>query len=338
MTYSVQVDSELQAIATMLNECHRIAICGHVSPDGDCIGSQLALQLALESQGKEAVCLLVKDEPIDKALAFMPGSDRLVPASDATGSFDAFVAVDVPTRERLGEAACAIMDAAPCVAVIDHHDAGDPLCDLHCIRPNSPSTTMLIWDLAGIMGAQMVPGVAQCCFTGLVTDTGRFQFQNSTKDAFAAAAQMVQAGADPAFVSREVFQNRSLASLELEKLVIERMTFDAWGTCAVSWLTQEDFDACGAVKADAEPLVNVIRSIRGVRAVCLLREQDGAIRGGLRAKDDTDVSQIARSFGGGGHKAAAGFTLHCEIQEARDCVLSALSKAVFSNCETMGDC
>ena len=199
------------------------------------------------------------------------------------------------------------------------------MTDLVYVDPDAASTTMLVWELAGLLGAERAGDVAQCCYTGLVTDTGRFQYQNTDAAAMRAASEMVEAGADPASVSRAIFQNRTLPSVRLEGIAVERMTFGAGGAYALSWLSCDDFEATGAVKADAEPIIDALRSVAGVRVACMLREQGDVVRGSLRATDDTDVAAVARSFGGGGHVAAAGFTLSCTLDEARRLVDEALA-------------
>lgn len=324
MALTPQTNTDLAAIAEALVKRDDIVICGHVSPDGDCLGSQLALAAALRSLGKRATCLLANDEPIDERLAFLPGVEQLVPA----GSFDStacvFVGVDVPTRERIGEAASALRDGCELAITIDHHAVDTTMSDLVYVDPSAASTTMLVWKLVDLLGADRAGDVALCCYTGLVTDTGRFQYQNTDANAMRAAAEMVEAGVDPANVSRNLFQNRSLSSTRLEGVAIDRMRLGAQGAYALSWVALKDFEAVGAVKADAEPLVDALRSIKGVRVACMLREQDDVVRASLRAKDETDVAAIARRFGGGGHVAAAGFTLCCGIDEACEVVARAL--------------
>lgn len=320
MAVTPQTNTDLASIAEALAGRDDIVICGHVSPDGDCLGSQLGLAAALRALGKRVTCLLAKDEPIDERLAFLPGAADLVPAASFDGVARTFVAVDVPTRERIGEAAAALRDGCDLAVTVDHHAVDTAMTDLVYVDPDAASTTMLVWELAGLLGVDRTGDVATCCYTGLVTDTGRFQYQNTDALSMRAAAEMVEAGADPASVSRAIFQNRSLPSVRLEGIAVERMTFGAGGAYALSWLTREDFEATGAVKADAEPLIDALRSVSGVRAACMLREQGDVVRGSLRAKDDTDVAAIARGFGGGGHVAAAGFTLACSIEEARELV------------------
>lgn len=325
MAVTPQTNTDLATIAEVLKAHDDFVIGGHVSPDGDCIGSQLALAAALKSLGKRVTCLLAKDEPADVRLSFLPGFDDLVPAAAFDGVARVFVAVDVPTRERIGEAAAALLDRCETSVVVDHHAVDSTMAAYTYVEPASASTTLLVWELAGLLGADRVGDVAQCCYTGLVTDTGRFQYQNTDAAALHAAAEMVEAGADPAGVSRAIFQNRSLPSVRLEGVTVDRMRFGANGAYALSWLSEADFAAAGAVKADAEPLIDTLRSVAGVRVACMLREQGDVVRGSLRAKDETDVAVIARSFGGGGHVAAAGFTLEMTLAEAValvDCTLA----------------
>lgn len=329
MAVSPQTNCTLAEIANRLCELDDFVVCGHVSPDGDCLGSQLALAAALRRLGKRVTCVLVKDEPVEaNLLRVLDGAQDLVFAGAYKGAPGAFVGVDVPTRERIGEAACALLDRALFSFTIDHHAVDTTMCDMVYVDPDAASTTMLIWELAGYLGVERTGAVANCCYTGLVTDTGRFQYQNTDERCMSLAAEMVAAGADPASVSREVFQNRTYASMRLEATAIMRAEFSEDGATALGYLTREDFARFGAYKSDAEPVIDALRRIEGVRVACMLREQEDCIRGSLRAKDDTDVSAIARTFGGGGHVAAAGFTLHCTLDEAVAQVRAALAEAV----------
>lgn len=332
MAVTPQTNTDLPSAARFLASHDDFVVCGHVSPDGDCLGSQLGLAAALRSMGKRVTCLLAKDEPVDERLGFLPGAADLVPASSFAGEAAAFVAVDVPTRERMGEAAAALLDRCAASLTLDHHAADEAMTELAYVDPDAASVTMLVWEVARLLGADLEGAVATCCYTGLVTDTGRFQYQNTDRAALAAAADMVGAGADPSAVSREVFQNRSLPSIRLESMAVDRMELGAGGTFALSWLSLADFAAVGAVKADAEPVIDALRSVAGVRVACILREQDGAVRGSIRAKDGTDVAAVARRFGGGGHRAAAGFTLELPLGEACDVVRAALAEAVDGGC------
>ena len=333
MTVTPQTNATLAEIASELKARDNFVICGHVSPDGDCIGSQLALAYALRAIGKNVACVLVKDEPIDFNLRFLPGAEDLVFAGAYVGVCDTFVAVDVPNRERIGVDAAALLDAAGFSITIDHHAVPERMTDLDYTDPDAASTTMLIWEVAQLLCDEPPYACAQCAYTGLVTDTGCFQYQNTDVAALESAASMIAAGVVPSEITREVMQNASIPSLKLQARVIDRMAFSENKAAVVSYVTVSDFEELGAAKSDAEPLVNVLRSVRGVRVAAMLREQDEEIRCSLRAKDDTDVAQVARMFGGGGHKAAAGCTLEMPLDDAIRAVGEAIDSLVEEGAE-----
>ena len=316
MSVTPQTNTTLEAMADELLRHESFALCGHVNPDGDCLGSQLALGAALRSLGKHVVQLLASHDPIDAGLRFLPGADAFIPAADFDGAVDAFVACDVPTLERLGDAA-RVHAAASAHFTIDHHAVPTAMAECNYVDPDAPACGMLVWQLAKALGAEPSPAVATCCYTALMTDTGRFQYQNTSAQAFSAAAEMVAAGADPAVCSREAYQSRTLASLRLECVALENMRIGAQGAWVLSHATLDDFTRLGAVKSDAEQLIDVLRSLHGAHVACMLREQADGVRGSLRAKgDDIDVSALAREIGGGGHKAAAGFTYDGTLSQA----------------------
>lgn len=327
MTVTPQTNTTLEAIAEALLAHDDFCICGHVSPDGDCLGSQLALAAALRKAGKHVTCLLARQEPIDVAFSFLPGASELVYAADYVGSCKSFIAVDVPTPVRLGDAAH-LQERAAFTVTIDHHAVDSVMSQLSYTDPDAASTTMLVWRTVEAMGVGIDAAIATCTYTGLMTDTGSFQHQNTNAEAFELGAQMVAAGADPAFIAQQVCQNRSVASLELQRLAIAHMRLLEEGAIALSWISRADMEEFGAVKSDAEPLIDILRSLRGVRVACILREQESEVRGSFRSKDGTDVAAIAREFDGGGHKAAAGFTLHCPLDEAIELVSARLIQAL----------
>ncbi len=318
MGTSPQTNTTLEEIARAFVELDDFVICGHVSPDGDCIGSQLGLAWALKALGKRVTCVLAEDAAVDPSLAYLPGAHDLIKAADYHGHVGAFVATDVPIVSRLGTAA-SLHERASVRFTIDHHEVPTTMAEYTYVYTDAPATGMLVWNLIKLMGLEPTPPMATCLYAALMTDTGRFQYHNTTADALFAAAEMVRAGADPALASREAYQRRTRASLELERRIIENMQGGADGAWVPSRLSRADFDACNAVKADADPLVDVLRSLEGVRVSCILREQDSSVRGSLRAKDPTlDVSTLARTIGGGGHKAAAGFTFEGSLAQARE--------------------
>ncbi len=317
MAVTPQTNTTLEAMAERMKGCDDFVLCGHVNPDGDCLGSQLALMHALHAIGKRATCLLVERDSVDLGLRFLPGVDDMVAACDFDGQAGTFVACDVPTVARLG-AAGDIRSRARMRFTVDHHAADVSMSECNYVDPDAPACGMIAWELVKLLTGGDIPAAsAMCCYTALMTDTGCFQYQNTTPAALRAACEMVEAGADPALVSSEVYQSRSFASLMLEKAMLENVTVAEDGLWAFSYLRKSDFDRLGAVKADAEPLVDIVRSLAGVRVACMLREQSDGVRGSLRAKgEEIDVSELACAIGGGGHRAAAGFTFEGSLDEA----------------------
>ncbi len=328
MAVTPQTNTTLEEIAEALLKRDHVCICGHVSPDGDCIGSQLALRAALVQLGKDVRVLLAADAPLERSFACLPGADELVPAEAFDGRCEVFVQVDAPDAKRIGEAAAALRAQALFTITVDHHAVDRRETDLSYTDPDAASTSMLVWELAGHLEVDRSGDVAACAYTGLMTDTGRFQYQNADLRAFRAACEMVEAGADAAALSAEFFQRRTLASIQLEGCAIANMRLLCDGQAAVSFVTQREMAEAGAVKSDCEQLINVLRSIDGVRIAAMLRDEGVHVRGSFRSKDGTDVAAMARRFGGGGHAAAAGFTLHEPLDKARHTVEKAVCKAL----------
>ena len=333
MTLTAQTNTTLECIAKTIEAHDSFVICGHVSPDGDCIGSQLALMHALRAKGKKVDCLLVKNDPLPADLDFMPGCDEMIAASAYESSPHVFVGVDVPSRERLGMHAAAILDRCATSITIDHHACDRTMCEMVYVDPDSPSASILVWQLVKMLCQQPPAESALCAYAGLLSDTGGFRFQNSTPEAFEVASELVSYGVDPAEIASKVYQSRTMASLKLEALVIERIVTGSDGDFVLSWLSKEDFSKCGAQNGDAEYMIDTLRSLKGVRVACMLREQDSSVRGSLRAKDSTDVQQLAVSLGGGGHKAAAGFTLQCSLEDAVNLMTAKLEGLVSHQAE-----
>lgn len=310
-----QSNTTLEEIARFIEAHDTFAICGHVNPDGDCLGAGLALEHGLRALGKQVVGLLATEDPVEEKLGFLPGLENLVPAKDFTDEVEVFIAIDVPKVDRLKDAA-AVHDRAKHHITIDHHASETSMAELNYVDPASASASDLAWELLKLLNATG-KDQALCALTGIMTDTGRFSYQNVNPTCFIHAAETVEAGAEPNLIAREFFQSRSLPSLRLEQLMLSRMMFFCGGAFVCSYLKDTDFEEQGAIRDDAEILIDILRGIAGVRVALILKENGkGEIRGSLRAKDETDVAQIARDFGGGGHKAAAGLTYHKSLADA----------------------
>lgn len=297
-----------------------VAVCGHKNPDGDCLGSVLALTHALRAKGVQVTPLLATGaKPAN--LDLLAGYDELVPAADYKKDPDVFVMVDVPSDERMTDGA-QVKARAKATVKIDHHAGDDDVADICYIDPSAAAAGVMVWDLIGQMGVKRTAQIAQCCYVALMTDTGSFRYQNADASAFALAAEMVAAGAEPATAATQLYQRKTMAAVQLEARVAERMRFACDGHLVISWMDEHDLEEIGATKDDCEELTDVVRQIAGPEVSVILRGMDGHIRGSIRSKTDHNVRVIAEKMNGGGHVAASGFTLHCPMDEALETVIA----------------
>lgn len=296
-----------------LRRASSVVVCAHVRPDGDAMGSVLALTLALRENGVSAVPTLAHGGHVPSTYSFLPGYSLFVPVHDLEVP-QVFVALDSPNADRLGDAA-RLAAAAETVVVIDHHPDTQPFGDVLVHEPATAATCQIVWSLVKEFDNPPSADVAQCCYVGLVTDTGRFCYDNTTGDTFRAAAEMVDAGADPAEIAVYVYQSRSPASLAIETRAMSRLTIANGGRVAYAWVDDADFAEIGAVSEEAESLPDAVRVVEGVDVAILLRQAGGEVRGNLRSKTGFDVAAVAQHFNGGGHHAASGFTFSGTIEQ-----------------------
>lgn len=325
-----QQEERFDEIAALIGKSETIAICAHTNPDGDALGSTLALASLIEAKwpGRKVFRLLADHGPVPHIYAYLPGSDSLICACDYDGVPDLFISVDLSVPGRLNDAE-AVMERARHTAIIDHHPADSPRADAWLIRPEAAAAAVLVAEFALYLKVDISCDMARCLYCAIATDTGRFQYQNADPESFAVASLLVDAGASPAELSLNVYQNFSLSYLHLEAQVMGRITTFAGGRIAYSYATAADFQRTGASLDESDGLVDVVRSVAGSEVALFLKEVPGGrVRGNLRSKTDKDVSGIAHMLGGGGHKAAAGFSFAGDIDQALAAALPAL-RALF---------
>ena len=333
----VEQDDLFEAIAYLITEAKTIAICAHTNPDGDALGSQLALKLLIEQlwPTKEVVCLLADDDPCPRIYTFLEGADQLVNGSAYDGNPDLFISVDLSIASRLNRAE-AVMERSKAVAIIDHHPCDAPYGNAALIRPDAAAVGVIIAQFAQYLGATITPEMAQCLFCAIATDTGRFQYQNADEESFRVASMLVACGASPSEVSLNVYQSFRLQFLHLKSLVMGRITTFEHGRISYSYATVADIERTGASLDESDGLVDVVRSVAGSEVALFLKEiPGGKVRGNLRAKSKRDISTVARALGGGGHRASSGFTLEGTVDDAL-CAALPLLKKLFEEDEDEG--
>jgi bifunctional oligoribonuclease and PAP phosphatase NrnA len=327
--------SDMQAVVAALKENERFVVTSHEAPDGDALGSLLATGLALRELGKDVVMFLGGPAPLPGEYRFLElesrGLQRERP-SDLGGRV--LVAVDCASASRVG-AEPGIVEAAPFTVNIDHHHDNPRFGDADLIVPDASSTGEVLADVFRELGVELTPEIAEALYIALVTDTGRFQYANTSPKALRLAADLVEAGADVHRVFQGVYENVQFAKLKLLARALERAQVLEGGEIVVSHLLRGDFEAVGATEPYSEGIIDVLRSVEGSAVSALIREpprdSGPARKVSLRSSvDEVDVSAIARKSGGGGHREAAGFSSDLSIEEITEFIVREVTDQVGS--------
>jgi bifunctional oligoribonuclease and PAP phosphatase NrnA len=309
--------SDLKAIADALRKHDCFLVVTHENPDGDALGSLLAATLALRHLGKDALMYLAGDTPLPQEYGFM-SLEGLLREPPADAGDRVLLAVDCAKEERIGDEAA--VPAAALVLNVDHHHDNTRFGDVNLIVPDASSTSEILRDVIRELGVELTPDLAEPLYIALVTDTGRFQYANTTPKALRLAAELVDAGADVHAVFQRVYESVEFAKLKLLARVLERAEVLEGGRIVVSHLLRTDFAEVGASEPYSEGLIDYLRAVEGAELAVFIREQlssgAAAHKGSLRSSiDELDVSAIARRFGGGGHRQAAGFSSDAPLAE-----------------------
>jgi phosphoesterase RecJ-like protein len=310
--------SDLEAVADAIRAHDRFLVTTHENPDGDALGSLLAMTLALRQLDKDVAMYLAGGSPLPGEYAFMAldGLCRELP-SDAAGRV--LVAVDCANESRIGPDP-EVLQEAPVVLDIDHHHDNTRFGTVNLIVPDASSTGEVLRDVFLELGVELTSEIAEALYIAVVTDTGRFQYRNTTPKALRLAADLVESGADVHRVFQGVYESVQFAKLKLLARALERAQVYEGGGLVVSYLLREDFHEVGAPETYSEGIIDYLRAVEGAEMAALIREpprSDGPRRRvSLRAStDELDVSAIARKSGGGGHRQAAGFSSDASIDE-----------------------
>ena len=326
MTIPMQSPDDIQAVVAALRANDRFVVTSHEAPDGDALGSLLATGLALRQLGKDAVMFLGGPAPFPGEYRFLElqqrGLQRERPADFAER---VLVAVDCASAGRVG-AEPGLVDAAPFTINIDHHHDNPRFGDVNLIVDDASSTGEVLADVFRELGVELTPEIAEALYIALVTDTGRFQYANTTPKALRLAADLVEAGADVHRVFQGVYENVQFAKLKLLARALDRARVLEGGQIVVSHLVRDDFEAVGATEPYSEGIIDFLRSAEGALVSALIREpprDSGPTRKvSLRSSvDEVDVSAIARKSGGGGHRGAAGFSSNLSVEEITDFIV-----------------
>jgi bifunctional oligoribonuclease and PAP phosphatase NrnA len=301
-------------------------VVGHIRPDGDCVGSQLALALALLSQGKQVACW--NEDPVPQKYAFLD-PDRLIQKPHPGLRFDCVIALDAASFERLGK-------VGPCIARrkllinIDHHRSNTCYGDINWVSAREPSTGELVFRLLKAARWPITKPIADALFTAVSTDTGSFQYHTTQPGTYHVAGELVHRGANLARICHEVYQSYPLSRARLLKHVYSHFRLTHQDQIAYLWLKKADFARTGAESADSEGLIDHIRAIEPVVVACVFEEMAPDLtRVSLRSKSEkVNVNNILAQFGGGGHAAAAGARIPGNPLSVQRRVIAAIRKTL----------
>jgi phosphoesterase RecJ-like protein len=316
----------LDKIIEQIEQSRRLCVVGHIRPDGDCIGSQLAVTLALRDLGKNVVCW--NQDPVPDKYAFMD-PDKLVQAPRRGQRFDTVIATDCASYERLGKCGKAITQRKLLIN-IDHHLSNTKYGDINWISAREASSGELIYRLMKIAGWKITPQIADCLFTAVSTDTGSFQYSTTKPVTYHTAGELVKLGANLELICDEVYQSYPLSRVRLLQHAYNKFRLTHDNQIAYLWLKQKDFTRTGADRSETEGLIDHIRAIAPVVVAIVFEELEPDVtRISLRSKDPKiNVNEIAALFGGGGHSAAAGARIVGAPMSTQRSVVAAVKKAL----------
>jgi phosphoesterase RecJ-like protein len=326
-------EADMQAVVAALRENDRFVVTSHEAPDGDALGSLLAMGLALEQLGKDVVMFLGGEAPLPGEYRFLELEQRGL-TRERPGDFRerVLVALDCASPGRVG-AEAGVVEAARFTVNIDHHHDNPRFGDVDLVVADASSTGEVLAGVFRELDVELTPEIAEALYIALVTDTGRFQYANTTPKALRLAADLVEAGADVNRVFQGVYENVQFAKLKLLARALERAQVLEGGEIVVSHLLRGDFEAVGATEPYSEGIIDVLRSVEGSAVSALIREppRDGvpARKVSLRSSvDEVDVSAIARKSGGGGHREAAGFSSDLSVEDITEFIVREVSAQV----------
>jgi bifunctional oligoribonuclease and PAP phosphatase NrnA len=325
----LRTNTSYEDIAARLRAADSFTVISHYRPDGDAIGSSLAVALALKAMGKKVRVL--NEDVVPETLKFLPGSGIVEQPGEEKIACDVVIAVDCATRERLGARCLAALEA-PLWINIDHHRSNEDYGDLHFIDSDTPATGEIVFNLLSATGLPLDAEIGANLYVAISTDTGSFQYQGTTARTYEIGAALIRLGVDVSTLARETYENYPRRRIELLRGLLNAMEITHGGRVASWGLTQELSSGVGMKPEDAEGLIDTLRSIQGVIVAAAFEElpgADGKVRLSLRSKDpQVDVGKVCAVFGGGGHAMAAGARLRGPLSEAKLRVFQAIDEAL----------
>ncbi|OPY59085.1 MAG: Bifunctional oligoribonuclease and PAP phosphatase NrnA [Pelotomaculum sp. PtaU1.Bin035] len=301
--------SKLKDIARAIRGSERILICGHIMPDGDCLGSMLALGLTLKQLGKRVT--MAGPDPVPEIYKFLPGLQSFWVGEPPEDKYDMLIVLDCPVMERLGDGYSDLPGRDLAVINIDHHNGSNSFGTFRYTDPRAAAVGEIIFDLMNLMDLEISLDAAICLYTAIATDTGSFQYNSTTPDTHRRVARLLEIGVPISWVNVQLYEEKTRAAQLLLGVALKTLSFSACGKVAWMTVTRDMLREVGAEDEHTEGIVNYARSIKGIEVGLLFHELSaGRYKISFRSKENVDVNRLAALFGGGGHSRAAG----CEVR------------------------
>jgi phosphoesterase RecJ-like protein len=325
------VDATAEALgraAEALGRANEVALVCHVNPDADAMGSMLALACFLAGRGKRVAATWPNGiETAPRWVAALPGREHIVAPGDLPKEPEVLVSLDTADVNRL-DGLSHLVKRAGTVIVIDHHVTNTGFGTIDVIDPRAAATAELVYRLIERMGGDLDADTAACLYAGLVTDTGRFQFSNTTSEVLRIAARLREEAFDHVALTQALYEDNSLSYLRLLGTILERASHVPEADLVWTYLTRADLEAAGIGIEESEDLIDLVRTAREADVAAVLKEQPGGgFKVSLRSRGKTDVAAVAAAFGGGGHRLAAGYSSKAGLDETAGALLDALRAA-----------
>lgn len=310
---------KINRVKALIDGANKIYIASHINPDGDNLGSLMALYLALKKENKEVFA--IEDDEIPVAQAFLPGIDEMVHSSSLNDAADLFIAVDCADKERLGENPGKLFDKAKNTLNIDHHRTNTMYADINIVDSKAPAAGEIVYNLLKKLDIEIDKDIATSIYEAISSDTGSFKYDSVRKATFLAAADLMDYGVEPGEIAVNLYQNRSLPKTKLLIKAMNTLELYEDGKIGLVIVSDDDIEKLGAKKSDSDGIVEFVRDISTVELAIFLKDKGDSVKLSLRSKKYIDATKITDKFGGGGHIRAAGATINLKIDEAKEKVL-----------------
>ncbi len=318
----------MDQIINHIKEANHILLASHADPDGDAVGSLLALGLAIGRRGQKTT--IYNASPIPAVYRFLPSVERIVRHIKKASNYDLALIMDCGNLPRIGEASTTVSQI-PVVINIDHHISNTGFGDIQLVDPSACSTAEIVYRLIKVLDVPLDKAIATSLYTGILTDTGSFRFSSTNQAAFAISQEMAELGVEPHDVAQHVYGTYSLGRIKLLNLALDSIEISENGKLSIMTVTGAMFAETGTHPEDVDGMINYARRIEDVKVAALIQEQQNGntksnshcrYHVSLRSDGTVDVAAIADSFGGGGHASAAGFQIEATLTQLKSDIIT----------------